>query len=93
MFNISLAKHISWQYLEVEEFAFVYNIKTKKYYIFRDSELIIWLYLSKKEKNSILEIVEYISNYYDINNKEEIFEDISKFITSLIEIGVVDDVR
>ena len=33
MFNISLAKHISWQYLEVEEFAFVYNIKTKKYYM------------------------------------------------------------
>lgn len=86
---ISFAKHISWQTLPNHEFAYVYNIRERKYYLFEDTELEIWNCIARHERIDVEEIITKLSEYYEIS-KEEIDKDIRSFIDALYEIGVIE---
>lgn len=90
MDNIVLAKHISWQKLPGKEAVFVYNIKTRLYYYFEDTELFIWNLLVNETSCSSKSIIQSCSIYYDIDSNE-IHEDIEAFLESLSQIGVIEN--
>ncbi|MCR5254891.1 MAG: PqqD family protein [Acetatifactor sp.] len=88
MYNIAFATHISWQILPDQHFGFVYNIKEKKYYALEDTELVVWNIISQHKEISLNSLIDTVATYYCINS-EDIEHDISEFIDSLFEIGVI----
>lgn len=90
MENLLLVKHISWQKMPGDEAAFVYNIKTRSYYILEDTEYYIWDLLVKKKATNVESIIRNCATYYGID-ASLIEEDIKLFVESLKQIGVIQD--
>lgn len=90
MENLLLVKHISWQKMPGNEAAFVYNIKTRLYYILEDTEYYIWDLLVKRTATNVESIIRNCATYYDID-ASLIEEDIKLFVESLKQIGVIQD--
>lgn len=90
MRRIGLSKLISWQRLDEAEFAFVYSIKTHKYFRLENVELAVWDYLTKEETVTSQELVSFISKEYQIA-ESEINSDIEAFLASLVHEGVVEE--
>lgn len=88
MENIAFADHISWQILPNKEFGFIYNIKEKKYYELKDTELVVWNIISYYKNIDVNNMIDIVAEYYTID-KQEIEQDIIEFIDSLYEIGVI----
>lgn len=88
MRKIHLARHISWQKIPNENTIFVYNIVSKKYYIFKDTEFLIWDFIYKNEYENSENIVEVCASYYEIA-KDIIRNDILEFLDDLFQIGVI----
>lgn len=92
MKRIVLSNHISWQKVPNNEFAFVYNIKTHKYYKFENTELYIWEIIVNSNGVTLDDILIDVVNYFEVE-LNEIKEDIVLFIDSLLNIGVVEYVE
>lgn len=89
MQGIGLANHISWQMIPNHEFAYVFNILDKQYYVFEDTELDIWNCIAKHEGLTIDELVDNVAKIYEMNS-DEIRDDIIEFVDGLFDIGVIE---
>ena len=86
--KIDLAKHISWQIVPDHSFAYVFNIVDKKYYVFRNTELFIWELVAESGGIDANAILTEVSKYYELEEKD-VKDDITEFINSLYETGVI----
>lgn len=86
--TFKLSEHISWQKINEIELSYVRNIKTKKFYIFKDAEFYIIKFISEFENITSSEIIDKCSELYDID-KKIIEGDIIDFLADLESTGVV----
>lgn len=86
--TFKLSEHISWQKINEIELSYVRNIKTKKFYIFKDTEFYIIKFISEFENITSSEIIDKCSELYDID-KKIIEGDIIDFLADLESTGVV----
>ena len=89
MKKILFSKHISWQEVPQENFLYVYNIRTHRYYSFSDTELFIWELIAKQGKIFLYQIIEQCAEYYCIA-RDDISVDITEFINDLLNIGLIE---
>lgn len=86
--KIKISTYISWQKIDSEEIAYVYDIKNKVYYFFESVEYDIWFLIAGYDSITINYIIQKISLLYneDVNF---IKEDILSYINNLIEAGII----
>lgn len=92
MKKIRFANHISWQQVLDDNFLYVYNIKTHRYYSFSDTEIYIWKLIDEYKIIGIDQIVNLCTSFYELD-KSVIEDDITNFVNGLVETGVVEYVK
>ena len=69
MENISFSNHISWQLIPNKKFAFAYNLYTKQYYKFKETAMVIWMYIAENEPIKKSDLVLKVAKHYEIDMK------------------------
>lgn len=71
------------------EFAFAYNLKTKRYYKFEETGLVIWNFIAENEPIDEHDLILKVADYYGIG-KETVELDVEEFLASLFEKGLIN---
>lgn len=88
MDKIMFSSKIAWQLFPDRSFAYACNFETRKYYMFEDTGLEIWLCIAENEPIGRIDIQSKIAEHYKVEFAD-IEADIDEFLTSLLEEGLV----
>lgn len=84
--SLKFSNCIAWQIEQTENFVYVLNNETKKWYFFNDISKDIWLQI--QENRSINDIVKVLMSEYEVDF-QTLLNDIKDYILSLLKEGLV----
>ncbi|MDY6323654.1 MAG: hypothetical protein SPL99_01090 [Catonella sp.] len=88
MDKIIFSDEIAWQIVPDKSFAYACNMKTRKYYEFEDTELMIWMCIAENVGITLTNLQNKVANYYNVS-LETVVDDVSDFVKSLFKTGLV----
>ncbi len=70
-------------------FAYACNLKTRQYYQFEETAMMMWLSIAEHEPISQDDLCENVARHYDVE-KNIVENDISEFLDSLYQEGLIE---